>query len=436
MNLIVKNGDEYLTFVGTIKRNQNKFYADIEVPSNIKLNDVITNIKGFYNDIGNLTLVYNKNTSVSIHKDNPDIYIYTYEANFVVSEHIDETTILIKNINLYYKELDYFFVEDKYKIDIENMDTQFTIIQKFKNEILFENDNLKIEYARTAGIKKDKFGHKIFSNPANLNVEFKRGISISQMFEEIKKIENCFGFVINKKMNLIEINVLDNDNNYHTLIPIFQKQFEEIILDDFNIVDLNSKQLLKDILKSYYDDEHIASAINMFYEYIYNNLDNIFEFTSLVNTLELVLSNKKYVNKVREYAIETNEELKNNNIKMNEIFNLISIEQQKFIKKFYDFENIMLRDKIRYLFYKLNDFEINDLSEKYISAIINTRNYYVHGTKIRNKLNSVNMINTKFLLNNMLYLTIIHACTKEKNILIETYKLSIPIVYDNILKYI
>ena len=101
----------------------------------------------------------------------------------------------------------------------------------------------------------------------------------------------------------------------------------------------------------------VTSAITMFYEYIYNDLDNIFEFTSLVNTLELVLSNKKYVNKVREYALETNEELKNNSIKMNEIFNLISIEQQKFIKKFYDFENIMLRDKIRYLFYKLNDLE-------------------------------------------------------------------------------
>lgn len=182
MNVIVKNGDEYLTLIGVIKRNQNKFYADIEVPSNIKLNDVITNIKGFYNDIGNLTLVYNKNISVSIHKDNPDIYIYTYEANFVISEYIDETKILIKSINLYYKELDYFFVEDKYKIDIENMDTQFTIIQKFKNEILFENDNLKIGYARTAGIKKDKFGHKIFSNPANLNVKFKRVISLSQMF--------------------------------------------------------------------------------------------------------------------------------------------------------------------------------------------------------------------------------------------------------------
>lgn len=193
MNVIVKDGDEYLTLIGVIKRNQNKFYADIEVPSNIKLNDVITNIKGFYNDIGNLTLVYNKNISVSIHKDNPDIYIYTYEANFVISEYIDETKILIKNINLYYKELDYFFVEDKYKTDIENMDTQFTIIQKFKNEILFENDNLKIGYARTAGIKKDKFGHKIFSNPANLNVEFKRVISRLNIFYIIIK-ENAFFF--------------------------------------------------------------------------------------------------------------------------------------------------------------------------------------------------------------------------------------------------
>lgn len=436
MKLIVKNEGEYLTFIGTIRRSQNKFYADIEVPLDIKLNNVITNIKGFYNDIGNLTLVYNKNISISGHKDNPDVCIYTYEANFIISEHVDETKILIKNLDLYYKELDYFFVQDKYKVDIENLETEFTITQKYNNEILFESSHLKIEYIRTAGIKKDKFGHKIFSNPANLKIEFKIGISLSQMFDEIKKIENCFGFIINRKMNLIEISILDNDNIYHTLIPVFQKQYEDIILTEFNIVDLDSKQLLKDILKNYYEDEHIASSINMFYEYIYNDLDNIFEFTSLVNTLELILSNKKYINKVRNFALETNEELKNNNIKMKEIFNLISIKQQKFIKKFYDFENIMLRDKIRYLFYGVHKLEKNDASERYISAIINTRNYYVHGTEIKNKLNSVNMVSTKFLLNNMLYLTIINACTKESNILIETYKLTIPSCYNSILNYI
>lgn len=53
---------------------------------------------------------------------------------------------------------------------------------------------------------------------------------------------------------------------------------------------------------------------------IYNDLDNIFEFTSLVNTLELVLSNTKYNSEIEKYSIKTNVELQNDNNKMIEIF--------------------------------------------------------------------------------------------------------------------
>lgn len=53
---------------------------------------------------------------------------------------------------------------------------------------------------------------------------------------------------------------------------------------------------------------------------IYNDLDNIFEFTSLVNTLELVLSNTKYNSEIEKYSIKTNVDLQNNNNKINEIF--------------------------------------------------------------------------------------------------------------------
>lgn len=135
-------------------------------------------------------------------------------------------------------------------------------------------------------------------------------------------------------MNLIETLLYTNTDKYHELIIPSQKNYNDVKLEDFFIVDLNSKQLLKDILKKYYNNKLIAGAINMFYEYIYNELDDIFEFTSLVNTLELILSDPKYKRETEQYAMDTNKNLKLNNENMNEILKLLSKEQKNFIKQF------------------------------------------------------------------------------------------------------
>ena len=73
-------------------------------------------------------------------------------------------------------------------------------------------------------------------------------------------------------------------------------------------------------------------------------------------------------------------------------------EQCKFIKSFYKFENIELRDKFRYIFYSIFELKESEKSEQYISKIITTRNYYVHGGKKDNTLNNVDMLCTKYLL--------------------------------------
>lgn len=44
--------------------------------------------------------------------------------------------------------------------------------------------------------------------------------------------------------------------------------------------------------------------------YIYNDLDNVFEFTSLVNTLELVLTDPIYSDDIKRYTVLNNKELK------------------------------------------------------------------------------------------------------------------------------
>lgn len=436
MKLNISNKGESIELDGTIKKVKSKFFVEIEVPNNITLDSIITNIKGYYNSIGNVTLLNNKNISLKGSQANPAITIYEYEVGYVISSHINEDTILFKSMIIYFKELDYFFVEDEYKINIEKMSEELTITQKYRSEELLHNEKISINYNRTAGISNDEAGHILFLNPAKLLLIFSEPIKLSQIFDEITKIETCFGFIIGRKMNLIEVNLVDSTGTYNELIVPFQKDYNEIILSEFYVVDLNSKQLLKDTLDQYYTNNRIAAAINMFYEYIYNDLDNIFEFTSLVNTLELILTDPKYYEDIKKYTVENNEELKANNKKMYEIFECISKEQCDFIKRFYRFTNVELRDKLKYIFY--NKFKLlqNNNSEEYISKIIKTRNYYVHGGNKDKTLDGVNMVCTKILLKNILYSLIIEICSDESNCIIDSYRLTIPTVYNEVVENI
>lgn len=435
MKLIINNRGKEIELDGVIRGINNKFYVEIRVPDEIKLESIITNIKGEYNFKGKVTLINNRNSSVRGSDSNPNESIYVYEVGYLVSGHIDEKDLLISSMMIYFKELDYFFVEDEYKIDIKKMKTELTITQKYNSEILLDDENLTIKYNRTADIDHDLAGHILFLNPAKISILFKNAIKLTNIFEEISKIEKVLGFVFDKKMNLIETYICDNNDECHELIIQSQKEYNNVRVNDFLIVDLNSKQLLKDVLKKYYSDKRIAGAINMFYEYIYNDLDDIFEFTSLVNTLELILSDEKYKKETRKYALETNEKLKQNNIEMKKIFEVISAEQVKFIKQFYRFNNVELRDKLKYIFYEYFKLQQNAKSEKYISAIINTRNYFVHGGEKVNILNPVDMVETKYLLKMILYILILNICTAESNPKVETNNLAIPTVYNTAIRY-
>lgn len=436
MKLKISNNEKNIELDGVIRKIKSKFFVEIEVPDNIKLDLIIKNIQGYYNSIGNVTLLNNKNIVVKSSKYNSSITIYEYEVGYVIEGHIDEDTILFNTMTIYFKELDYFFVEDTYKINLEKMSEEFTITQKYKSEDLLSNEKISIKYNRTAGISHDEAGHILFLNPAKILLKFNEPMKLPQLFEEITKIEACFGFIIGRKMNLIEVNLCDSAGVHHELVLRFQKDYNEILLNEIHVVDLNSKQLLKDVLTQYYSNSRIAASINMFYEYIYNDLDDILEFTSLVNTLELILTDKKYNDDIKKYTLENNEELKENNEKMRKIFECISKEQCKFITSFYRFENVELRDKIKFIFYNKFKLQQNEKSEEYISKIIKTRNYYVHGGEKNKILNGVNMVSTKFLLRNMLYILIVEICSNESNITVDSYRMMIPIIYNEIIKNI
>lgn len=430
MKLIVNNNGEILELDGIIRSTNNQFYAEISVPNEIQLNPVINTIKGIYNFRGMVTLVNNKNTYTRTSESNPNEDIYVYEAGYMISGDVDEKNILISSFLIYFKELDRFFVHDKYKINIENLDRELTITQKYCGETLFEDEIMSIEYQKTAGIDHDLAGHTIFLTPSKLNISFKHPKQLSEIFEEISKIEKVLGFVLSRKMNLLEVIVYDENDSKHDLVLRYQKEFNDISLEAFHIVDLNSKQLLKEIMQKYYSDNKIAGAINMFYEYIYNDLDSVFEFTSLVNTIEMIMSHEDYKELIEKYAVDNNEQLQINNLRMNEISKKLSKDEISFIKSFYRFKNVELRDKIKYIYYKIFELKEYENSDNYFSKIINTRNYFVHGTKSNNLLDSFELEETKFLLKNILYVLIVKTCSNETNIIVERYKDIIPEVYE------
>lgn len=433
MQITFKIGEENKEYVGYIEKKNNNFFVKLEVSHGTTLPTVIVNMKGFYEEIGIITMMNNQNISVSEHRDNPDISIYTYESDYVIYGDVDEATLLIKTMIIYFKESDYFFIKDKHKINYNSDNHQFQILQNRVSNVLLENDEVIIEYTRHGGIKKNEYGEKIFINPAYININFKKNIVLNDVFEQLRKIECVLGFVFNRKMNLIDLAILSSDKNVYTIIPPFKKEFTDIKISETPVVDLTSFQLLKDVLKKYYSDKHIASAINMYYEYLYNDLDNIFEFTSLVNTIELIIASEYYKDKVKAYTLANSTKLLDNNKKMNEILEVLSEGQRQFINSFYNFENVELRDKMKYIFEDVFRLVIGKGCDKYISSIINTRNYYVHGTKYRNTLTSVNLVLTKNLLRNILYLLIVYACSVEENLLINVYQETIPIVYKNII---
>lgn len=134
-------------------------------------------------------MINNRNSSVKESESNPNESIYVYEVGYLVSGYIDEKDILISSISIYFKELDSFFVEDEYKIDVEKIKQELAITQKYNREILLEDENVIIKYNRMAGIDHDLAGHILFLNPAKLNISFKSVIDLSQIFEEISKIE-------------------------------------------------------------------------------------------------------------------------------------------------------------------------------------------------------------------------------------------------------
>lgn len=419
-------------FSGRIEKKNNRFYAYIDVPNEVNLYNIINYIRGYIPNYGDVTLVNNVIYTRTISVSGSRNTLYIYEASYCISGIIDTSKLLISTLILHYKESDYFFIKYKPTRNRINEHNKFKIIQKTHEEVLLENNEYIISYKKYGAIQKDEYGNKIFRTPSDIIVKFKNFILMNKLDEEIRKIERVFGFVFCKKMNLIDMQVVDIASVTHDVFPQYLKNYNDVILEPFNIVDLTTKRILKSVLKSYFDDSHISSSINMYYEYIYNDLDKIFEFTSLVNTIELLLSSNVYYDLVLRYNETKNIKFKTNKLIMKGVLGRLTKEEFSVINDIYNPNHIDLRYRLYYIFYKYFKLDQSEASDKYISLIVNTRNYYVHGGK-KKLLNVVQLTMTVELLKQMLYLLILKASTTSSNILTDTYIECVPNIYNSII---
>lgn len=118
LSIIVKAGKGTLSFDGNIWKIFNRFYVDIEVPLHMTLNNVITDIRGYFSPFGNVSLKNNRCISIVGSISKLSMSTYTYEADYIITGH--ENIIKIRSMILYFKELDKFFVKDKHIFNIKN----------------------------------------------------------------------------------------------------------------------------------------------------------------------------------------------------------------------------------------------------------------------------------------------------------------------------
>ena len=188
-----------------------------------------------------------------------------------------------------------------------------------------------------------------------------------------------------------------------------------------------------------FENNVYMACINTYYEYIYNKLDMVLEFTSLLNILEMISVNGKDYEDLKKYSKENEEFVKNSErlVKIyNEIENIVDEKDLEFLKNLTKKNSITLNDKFKFLFYKKYNFEENDKSKCLIKKIKNTRKFFVHGSDNKDVLENVHLFLTKELIKNMMYILLIKEVTEDENINIRVSKMTIEMLYNNIINNI
>lgn len=387
-----------------INKNKNKYSIKISVDTNLP--DNIEIIKTYDENGKKISMISCHMSSYSVRENG--LTSITYESSYVIDNWIENMDVSLKELSIHFREVDYMWIKNRYRLDINK---HILAKKKPKYHLLYKNEHFQISVQELYENSYNENGQTILNFPCKIFFEFEKEINIKSIFEYIRKAECCFGFMVGYKLNLLSIDIKDTNNEYYKVITPYIKEYSDCREIHSHILDLHGS-LINNIVNNYFKDSYLQVCINNFYEYIYNTLDSILEFTSLCNNIEILSNHNEYQSKIVHYSNKISDNRKKSNLIFNKILKKINADEKKFLNGIYNLNYTSLRDKLLYFFY--NDYNLvnNDSTKKFINKIVNTRNYYVHGGR-KTKFDYDEIIVVSILLRAVLYLSILKICNKK-----------------------
>lgn len=403
MECILKGKDNEIKTNGIFRKEENNYYIYVELKENDPRENNYGVIYSYNEESKKITLV-NCYFIASNHIRENDVAIYKYKVDYVIDGWIENIhSNSINQIYLYFYELDRVFIKDQIK---ENLSKNGLKIKANKTIIhLYENDKFKIEVYKLPNMT-DSRNKVTIATPAKIVITFKeKKLEYGDIFEYVRKIENIFGFIFGNKLNLISMEIFDDD--FREIRYRYLKEKKLCKDNESDLTDIHSIKLIKQLVKSYFEDEYISVCIDNYYEYLYNDLSSVLKFTSSISVLEILAKQDKYLNKIKAFNKRENKINNENDKVIKKIKEKLEPNEKELIDKLYTKNGISLRFILRFFFEKIFLCENNYETSKFIDRIIKTRIYYVHGGKKNKELNEDELYYVSELLGSMIYLLII-----------------------------
>ena len=257
MDCILKGKHNKLKTNGILRKEENNYYIYIELKENDPRENNYEIIYSYDEESKKVTLV-NCYFIASNHIRENDVAIYKYKVNYVIDGWIENIhSNSIKQIYLYFYELDRVFIKEQIK---ENLSKNGLKITANKTIIhLYENDKLKIEVYKLPSMT-DSRNKATIATPAKIVITFKeKKLEYGDIFEYVRKIENIFGFIVGDKLNLISMEIFDD--NFRKIRYRYLKEKKLCKDNEADLTDIHSVKLIKQLVKRYFEDKVYKNVI-------------------------------------------------------------------------------------------------------------------------------------------------------------------------------
>ncbi|MBE6487085.1 MAG: hypothetical protein E7Z85_09625 [Methanosphaera stadtmanae] len=231
--------------------------------------------------------------------------------------------------------------------------------------------------------------------------------SIEEILNDIRMTKMFLTFLMNNETGIKLMNCrVDDEFNPFKKIEVFSKLFDKPLneINTFNIlIEFDEIADKQSIFKNWFKiNDKYKPLIDIYFMNFTNESNPEYELLSYTQALESYLrKDEKYIDKYME--IEEYEKIKN---QITEIIDNLKIteDHKNSLKNKIKFGNeISLRKRLKELINDLNDYEIitkliDGNKNKFISAVVDTRNYYTHydeSSNFKKDTGKLNILNFK-----------------------------------------